>query len=309
MSDNRNVVYKDGSTWVYRASGVGSHPHVLSAARLGYEPLPASDKLQQIFNEGNLHEQPVIDYLINEKGWEIRNQQYEVEIEVAPNVVIRGHIDGERTDQAKVFDVKTMSQDSYKKWIASRWDGGDLYKKYAKTIGIYARGLSLDKGAIVAKNRNNGDIDIFEFDIAELPTTADDTIATVLEVETMAQKNELVDSEGCTTYPCSYLYLHTSGEGVTIEDDEVLDTIATNYAKGRELEQQGKLLKEEARDKLMEVIGSGEKKATNHFTISRTKSVRKYVDAKALENEYPDVYEKFAAEKVTETVRVTERKS
>lgn len=125
MGDNRPAVYWDEGIekWVYRASSLGNCLGALVRCRVGLTPAPPPGWLQKKFDEGNIHEAGIIEQVRNQ-GWKVEGdgegEQYEWEIEVGQEAVVRLHPDGIATGRKvnheghiRVLEVKAVSESFY----------------------------------------------------------------------------------------------------------------------------------------------------------------------------------------------------
>lgn len=139
----------------------------------GYEPDEESVNMH-IFEDGRVHEDLTIKFL-EANNVEIFDRQKDVNIEiplhyrdkitllqegicpicqnVIPRYSIHGHIDGLFRDEdgsVGLFEHKAVNSDTMKKYKKNGvWEG------YMKQLALYMRGLGLEKGVILVKNKNN----------------------------------------------------------------------------------------------------------------------------------------------------------
>lgn len=235
MSDNRPIAYVEDDITYYRASGSGSCLLAIVAAKAGYKPDRNSKTegiLMSAAKEGNLHEGAIVDELIETYGWKVWGDQELLELKVLPRVFIRGHIDGyckpKRARNDRLVEIKTMSKDRFKKWMAS----GDTVKerllttdflKYGWQISIYMHAANLP-AMYVVKNRDSG-----ELDIGELPTppiSMKEIRKKIIEAEMWSKKGELPPCEAGSgeKWFCPYPYLHDiEDSGGAFQDEPQLE--------------------------------------------------------------------------------------
>ncbi len=230
MGDDRASSYQEGNVSVYRASAIGDCLTALVASSLGYDPArsPFSEKvMSNAAKEGNLHEQAIIDTLVDEHGWRIDSSQGVIEFQVIPRVIIRGHIDGKCRPKGKrlprLLEAKTMSRDRFRKWM-SLGDNAterlltDEFESYAWQVSAYMHQLNMP-AMYVVKNRDSGILDISEIARPLIPMA--DIEQKIIEAEMWRRREELppcMASSGDKFF-CSFPYLHNGEVGAEPEDE------------------------------------------------------------------------------------------
>ena len=139
---------------IYRMSEAGKCPRALSAMRLGYEAEPKPEWLERTANEGNWHEQRIIEELRADDIAVVR-QQEEVKLDY-PLFTLIGHIEGtiyDHKDTEDLFEVKSMSQFEFDRWMR---DYFRAFPHYADQLALYMEGSNLHQCLYIVKNRNNG---------------------------------------------------------------------------------------------------------------------------------------------------------
>lgn len=304
MSDDRANVYVEGDRVVYRASAVGGCVRALTAARLGYDPLPFDDAAEQRMAEGVLHEPAVVSWL-EEHGWTVTDEQREVEVSVGDRLVIRGHIDGighRSSKERRVVEIKAMGDDVFKEWVGR---GFEANQRYAHQLSVYMAGLGMP-GLMAVKNRNTGEVHLTEVDDAPVAVAVLKT--RVARVEAIARSGEFPDCDSVQKWGCPYRYLHDAPmlPGVVPVDDAEVDALAAAYDRARASMQQAETMKRLARDRLADAVRERGKVRTGNWSVSCSLQKRTSVDMGKLRAEV-DV----SAYEVTtelETVRVSEVK-
>lgn len=222
--------------YIYYASELGSCTKLLIAKRMGYQPRvkeagpDEEDRLQLVFDEGNLHEQAVLAKL-KSMGANLYDFQREVRLEIGvPGAVIMGHIDAQGWgpklwSDNRVVEIKSMGDESYKEVNRLGWDAGGFIPKYKWQISVYCWCLE-QPGVLVVKNRNTGQILCLLVPQGGF-YTYDDIQLRILEIETAADLGELPELCDKPMYPCPYEYLHL--EDKVIRKDSEMDIWAKEY--------------------------------------------------------------------------------
>ncbi len=235
MSDDRGIGYREGNTSIYRASGIGYCLTRIVAYMLDYKEAPGQFQakiLTDAAREGNLHETSIVNRLI-EDGYRIDETQTEVELQILPRVLIRGHTDGiaypPRAKKPRVLEVKTMSKDRFKKWMTSgsntaermasgAWDG------YAWQISNYMHALNMP-AIYVVKNRDSGRLEIGELKVPPIPLT--DIQKKIIAAEKWRKRGELppCDAVSGDKFFCPFPYLHEDTSEFGSEPDDEPDPV------------------------------------------------------------------------------------
>ncbi len=248
--------------------------------------------------EGNLHEGAIVDELVKTYGWKVWGDQDLLELKVLPKVFVRGHIDGyckpKRARNARLVEIKTMSKDRFKKWMAS----GDTprerlltvdFLKYGWQISAYMYAANLP-AMYVVKNRDSGVLDIGEIPTPPIPMK--EIRKKIIEAEMWSKKGELpaCDAGSGEKWFCPYPYLHDiEDSGGTFSDEPQIEMepvssiteilVASIAERYFDLKKQTALLKaldDERKDvgkKLTEAMGgrgSASKMTAGKYEISRS---------------------------------------
>lgn len=250
---------------IYRASELGLNLRELVAGRLGFDRAPISPDLQQLFDEGNLHEEAVLKDLAK-RGWEISHSQadmnnigdyqHEVDLQITSEIMVRGHVDGLAIEPSRcVLEIKSMGDSSYQAVQGRGWDTPGLIQKYKWQVSVYmlATGLPL---VLWYKNRNNGKSDTLG---AAVPFYSKAQIAgRVLEAEAWARRGQLPPCD-VTSFPCPYYSLCDKVDTREVLGDEALEQVAVEYKRTKAelagIENQAKPVKERL-DKLRKQLES-----------------------------------------------------
>jgi len=230
MSDDRGIGYREDKTSVYRASGIGSCLTQIVAHMLEYDEAPTqfqNEVLIDAAREGNLHEDSIVDRLI-EDGYRVTSTQELIEMAVIPKVIIRGHIDGltipPRARNTRVLEAKTMSKDRFKKWQRS---GNNVLERlltdefvhYAWQISIYMHMYGY-QAIYAVKNRDSGKLLVEQLD--RPPISIETIKKKIIVAEGWRVRNELPDcmATGGEKFFCPFPYLHDTGEFGAEPDNE-----------------------------------------------------------------------------------------
>lgn len=191
---------------VYRMSGLGDCPRILSAARLGYEPLPEPDYLRRAAREGSRHEEWIVEDLRAE-GWIITDQQREVVIEY-PTFRLVGHIDGTIAftgfqaimGNLHLLEIKALGRFTFDRFAKQ---GFEAFPHYWAQVQAYGRALQLPDVYYVVKNRDTGErieqwVEIPESDASSFNFH----INRLKAIELAARKGKLYEQEPDGSFKC-----------------------------------------------------------------------------------------------------------
>lgn len=287
MSDNRPPVYYDDNaeTWVYRASFIGRGTRCLAAARQGYDPLPAPEYLIKAAEAGDRYER-IVKAQMRVNGYKISGEQGSVEISVAPNVIVRGHMDGQHcvdpvdgTD--RILEVKSMSERVYAKW--QKW-GFEKFETYAAQISTYMHAASLRRGepveatyAIVNRADDQSPLDIRT--LTEPPIPWADVEQKILLAEWFATQHQLPVCGDSSDYQCPYAYLCDKNELIfeELEDgsEDMLNQLAEQHHEISELESDLKARKDLVRDEITTALGTRQKVDIPQWSFTRKPRTQK----------------------------------
>lgn len=254
------LVYVDPATnlIVYRASGLGGCKKALLAARLGYDEIySAGGGRPQIFAEGELHEQAVVERLAL-AGHIIADQQLEIILQIRPyqnNIRVVGHIDGmihpplekfanpgyqASNTLWKLLEIKSMGTKEYSKFRELVWDTPGLIQKYKWQISCYMYALATEgmlyRPAILAvKNRDNGELWLENIDKPFF--TFHQISARILEIEQWVKDGLGPEHLTCDVpnFFCPYSYLHEHDSEYELISDRDMMNAAMAYKESKEL--------------------------------------------------------------------------
>ncbi len=293
--DDRPAVYREGTSWIYRASSFGNCPKELTAIRCGHTPAPFPQRFDKIFADGHRGEDVIIAEL-ESRGYKVTDRQRQINWQIpGTNCVIRGHIDGIIEDSAgnrSIFDAKTTSA---KYGIAK-----NLHAKYELQLSIYGHALGLETAVlgVGVKDPETGDVEsvtIQAFD--SLPVSRAEIIAKMHQLDGYAKHyDDVGDFPYCDEkqYPCGVYQLH-HGKGGDDGDpyggffenrveDNSLDTFAAMYLEAAQAEAAAKEAKANARKMILQHVGGEENRTTGDYAIKFTGTgIKKELDKARLE--------------------------
>jgi hypothetical protein len=286
MMDRPIVVALDDGKPEYRASSAGYCRRMLTAARLGYEPLPPRDFMTRAAREGKRHEDWVIEDLI-EMGYPIdmgtRNMLCKINF---PAFSITGHIDAADLKD-RIYEIKSMSRARFETWRRKRFDA---FPEYAAQVTAYKHMISDETGktwnvVYAVKCRDNGQLDVIEIDWT--PISFEDVYDRLLSVELAARKKLLPNTEcepgSFERYICRWRYLcEEPVKEKTPEEIPDLSDLANDWRRGKAMQEEAEALVDAAKERFKEVMAShGLKKlnawglSLNYYTGSRENFTRK----------------------------------
>lgn len=335
MSNLPDIYIDPDGTIVYRASALGSCMKSLVATRMGIEGMDvyssgAGKKISQIFDEGHLHEPDILTRIAKECQINISEiddvaaaygepaQQYEVSLDLLPNVKVRGHLDGvgygeelgrfftsHPDDTRAVVEAKALGESTYKIWLAQQLNG---FYRYRVQLSVYMLATGYP-GIFGVKNRNNGQLDIQFYDTP--PLSISDLRRRVLLIESAAAQDEFPACDH-PSFPCKHHFLHDADETPEVgdADDELLTVLAQDYDRAKLVEEKAKAKKEELRTKLINTLGEKGKWENESYTVRTGKSTRKNLDRDAVKRfieEHDSSIDNFQKSSEVQTVTVSRK--
>jgi hypothetical protein len=261
------------------------------------------DKFLTYFKEGTLHEDAVISSLMDE-GYEIRDKQQLVMVDLGDGLVVEGHVDGmvmsPMYKEERVLEVKTVSQDIWDEFEKKRWDIGGLFDKYKWQLSVYM--IATGKEALVViKNRNTGQL---RFEGVELPFHPLSEIeARVLEVERWVGLDRLPEICDWVQYPCPFFYLHQE-EAADVGDlnIEQVKLAAAQFLAAKQNRELAEGVEKIAREELVKSLGKVDK--VNQDGLSITYYDYTSTSYKKAMMEADGVLEKYTTKSMSKRLRV-----
>lgn len=287
---------------VYRASSLGSCVRALVAQRRGEPENETPSLVQSWYDRGIAHEDECVAAMAQD--WLVTDQQAETETHIAPDVVVRGHLDGICQDESgsnRVLEIK--SPPSWAKWRDAhlRGDYSDpLMSRYAWQISAYMAATGLE--AVVACV-DDGTVKTFGIEVA--PYTVEDIRKRVLSVEFMVETGVWPE---CTSrdFPCPFFPRQCTHAVEEVAFDPIADSYAAAYMTAKREEKARRDEAEEARAKLLAHLDERDTVTTDTYKVTRYATTRTNRDFKAIKAAGIDL---APYETTTESVslRVTER--
>ena len=243
---------------VFRMSSAGKCPRALSAEYIGLEAKPAPVWLAQAAEEGNWHEQRIVDQLSND-GHMVFDRQQEVGLEF-PSFILVGHIDGkvsfndmDKLPSPKLLEIKSMSQYEFDRWMRGKWAE---FPEYAAQITCYMEATGLSEVYYLVKNRSSGyiDVDLFEGQ----PSNFKDIVTRLTDIANHVAGKQLVQAEfkpnSIQCKRCSYrdIVCLVTKEDMAKATEEELIVASDEYRRGIELVAYGTELVDKAKAKFKE---------------------------------------------------------
>ena len=266
-----------------RASSIGwpcdrYHYHAVK----DWKEVPLHDVgLQAIFDEGDLHEEAVIDEVKKLPGIKIVKQQVAFQMD---KPLIKGTIDGMMRWNGRdfPFDVKSMSRFQFPK-IKSAEDlinsTSALFRKYVAQLQIYLLLSGYEIGAFILKCKDTGEIRVIwmQIDYAFLEGVIQraERVTKALAAEQPPERTK--DIELCLKCPYRHVCLPeiAFGEGVQIlggqELTEMLERRDQLQAASKEFDEIDKSIKA-----LAKATGEGEKVAGDFLINVKKKSKKAF---------------------------------
>ena len=295
MSDDRPSVYVEDDLVVYRASSLGHCTRALMAARRHYSPVPYPDWMYDRFEEGNVAE-PIIMARFTEDNTDftLDGSQDEIVLEVADNVVVRGHIDGYAIDsngRTCIVEAKALGPDWFKKFKKHGFAG--LPDAYAWQVSIYMIALNTDSAVLVAGEKIDGKIQAdsqFHYEWIRTPIfTREQIVERVMSVENNV---DAADWPECINeFLCQYPYLHDEPEITQLEGDtaEQVNKWAEIWAEASQHESIAKKLKAQVKEEMTLWDATDKKYSTGRWklTLVEEEVAEQTVTRKAYKKKYP----------------------
>jgi hypothetical protein len=281
----------------YRASAIGGCIKNLVALRLGYEPLPVTLHMAEVFQSG--HDAEVVcKKLLRDSGWTIWGEQQETVFHVSDKIRVVGHIDGLTGDEAGplLLEVKSQSDEVYSKHSVS----DPLWQRYEWQVSVYLHSLRLEKCRLVRFNRETE-----EYDAETITARYTDTEirSRVLGIERSARLGEVPGDCSQRFYPCSTVYLHEEMEEKR-DDDPAKLVLARQYLEAQRDRKVADGRLAAARGALLDTCGLGRTVLSDGTVLNRIVQSRSSFDEKLMREDGLDI-DKYKKKTSTEYLRVT----
>lgn len=276
MSNKPMAYIDDDGAVTIRASAIGKCSRALWAALNEIDSVAPNERIEDILNEGHLHEQAVRELLESEGA--VLSPQEEVTLWIIPDKLkIVGHVDGDITNWNQVWEGKALGKEGFRRFVNV---GFDAYPEYPWQISVYM--IALDKPALyTVKSRDDGQI--IRMVINEPPISIEEISDKALGV-LRAWENHEMPSCDPERYLCSYYFLHDE-----LEEDEPIQTVEDPYVEAAagalaEIREQQKYLKskgDELRDDLIKILPKGRHQA-GQFEVGLKEVTSRRLDQKKM---------------------------
>lgn len=154
-NDDHAAVYREGDTWIFRASQIMVCEKALIGLRLGFERSPTPRILRDAYKRGVAAEPLIAEYMAME--WGPVQYGLTAELRVDDDIIIRGHPDG--NSPHGVHEYKNMAPDNYSAWVSGGLRQlGNLGRKYAIQGLIYASALEQTDIIFAVRSESTGRI-------------------------------------------------------------------------------------------------------------------------------------------------------
>jgi hypothetical protein len=227
---------------IYRMSEIGHCATRITAIRLGKLPQKFSQIMEDSADEGNWHEERIMNKLTNGElplpkfgkvKAIIHDRQQEQKLEDAGWILL-GHIDGRATLPNGIglvetgIEVKSMSQYQYDRWIRGKF--GE-FPEYAQQLSCYMTITKLPFFYLV-KNRNYGNLDISFIQIP--PVDIKDTVYKINCIDNAIADGKLFhwkefDENDIECSRCRFSYCLSDEISVDVDAKENLSLAVKTY--------------------------------------------------------------------------------
>lgn len=267
---NRTV---PGYTHVIGASELGRCIKASVADWSGYEPMPVSDQMQEVFDRGHVHEDECVA-AFEARGDRVHDRQMELVIPCTETACVVVHVDGVlRWDdsssyapewgiiQERVLEIKSPST-WHKAEQAFRTDTFTDPYMYRIAWQVSAQMAATGMEAVVACVEDG---QVLTFGVEVAPFTPEDIRDRVMTIETLAEEGILPNACEQNDYPCPFAYLH---ETVRDEADRELDALIDQWAYWDQREKDAKEGKKQAAAQISIHMGDRETYDANRAKVS-----------------------------------------
>src|SRR5215831_15024507 len=142
----RGPVYTIGDVVYYRASSLGGCVRMLALARQGFDPLPATGQIAEVFKAGRDAEQQVWAKGIVQG----RAQEY-VELPISSTIRVAGHLDC--WEPERVYEIKSQSEGEW-----GDIEKSSLWYRYKFQISVYMHATGLPLTVVRVRRNKDGSI-------------------------------------------------------------------------------------------------------------------------------------------------------
>ena len=220
-------MYEEDGVIVYRASSVGMCDEALLAIRQGVEPVDPPEWMLEKYREGTEAEAEIVAGAVKYVEGELLSTQDTVEVEVASNIIIRGHTDGRMEVGAEDghghslvqygVEAKKLGPALFKYWqqgLDAFWEKMPYYRDQ---LTIY---MTTGLPYVYAVGEWDADVKMVKMVHSRIITTPPGDINTIkakiLRTEMRYARGDEVRCDGKAMWPCPVYFLHEE-EGRTDE--------------------------------------------------------------------------------------------
>jgi len=177
-----------------RVSSAGACPRRIELEAWGVEGLPLWEGSERAFAEGNMHEQSILEWAcenLPNGPYVLHSQQKEVTIFYHDKELLVGHIDGLATNNEGVtvlLEAKALA----KRAFAEIREKGlrEAHPQYFTQVQLYLYALGLEKGYLIARNKDTPKTRFWDHHIEEVVYDAEFVEAELKRLEELAIKIE-----------------------------------------------------------------------------------------------------------------------
>lgn len=255
-----------------RASSLGSCIKAQAALALGYAPLPVPDRMQEVFDRGNDHEDACLDQLQRRgydvaqrlKGFDVDEDQIHIVLQCRDGVVT-GHLDGVVQDPSserwRVLEIKSPAswEKFHKAHLTDDWSD-PLADRYRWQISTYMWATEME-ACIACYDGEN----LRTFVIEMPPIDYPDVNVRVSSVAGWVTEGELPLVCTSNDYPCPVAYLHETPD---TDDDPELDRLCADYDAAGMMVKEWTAKQKKVQEKIREALGGREKVRTGEWTVT-----------------------------------------
>jgi hypothetical protein len=220
--------------------------------------------------------------------------QDEIVLQIADNIVVRGHIDGLALDEhgrSCIVEAKALGPDWFKKFKKHGFAG--LPDAYAWQVSIYMLALGTNSAVLVAGQKIDGKIQPdseFHYEWIRKPLfTLEQITERVMSVENNVTAADWPDC--INEFLCQYPYLHDEPEVTELEGDtaEQVNKWAELWAEASQYEAAAKKLKAQVKEEMSLWDASDKKYSTGRWRLTLVEETveEQTVTRKAYTKKYP----------------------
>jgi len=177
-----------------RVSSAGACPRRIELEAWGIEGLPLWEGSERAFAEGNMHEQSILEWAcenLPNGPYVLHSQQKEVTIFYHDKELLVGHIDGLATNNEGVTVLLEAKALAKRAFTEIREKGlKEAHPQYFTQVQLYLYALGLEKGYLIARNKDTPKTRFWDHHIEEVVYDAEFVEAELKRLEELAIKIE-----------------------------------------------------------------------------------------------------------------------